>query len=134
MGNEFALDAHALVWFLGGNPRLGPNARKVIEDASNLLYLPIIALAEACWAVAAGKTTIPSVAALLADVDADRRIIIVPLDRTILDLSLKLSAISEMLDRLIAATALYLTGDSKTVSLLTCDTDISSSGLVSVVW
>jgi PIN domain nuclease of toxin-antitoxin system len=121
MGNEFILDAHALVWFLGGNPRLGPHARKAIEDAPNLLYLPIIALAEACWAVAAGKTAIPSLRVFLGDVDADRRII-------------KLSAISEMHDRLIVASALYLAGDSKTVPLLTCDPDISTSGLVPVVW
>ncbi len=134
MANEFALDAHALVWFVGGNSRLGAKARATIQDPASILYLPIIALAEACWAVAAGKTAIPSVAAFLAVVDADPRIVLVPLDRAILDRSLTLPAINEMHDRLIAATALHLAGASSSMPLLTCDPDITASGLVTVVW
>jgi PIN domain-containing protein len=94
------------------------------------LFLPIVALAEPCWAVARGKTTIPSVAGLLSDLDADPRIVVVPFDRAILDHSLTLSAISEMHDRLIAATALHLGGASSNLPLLTCDPDITASGLV----
>jgi PIN domain nuclease of toxin-antitoxin system len=105
-----------------------------MQDPSTRLYLPIIALAEACWAVDGGKTSIPSVSALLAAVDADTRIVIVPLDRGILDRSLSLPAISEMHDRLIAATALHLGGDSSSVPLLTGDPDITSSGLILVLW
>jgi PIN domain nuclease of toxin-antitoxin system len=134
MGNEYAVDAHALIWFLGKHPRLGVNARAAMQDPASTLFLPIIALAEVCWAVAAGKTSIPSVAALLADVDADPRISVVPLDRAILDRALSLSAISEMHDRLIAATALHLAGASSSVPLLTRDPDITASGLVPVVW
>lgn len=134
MANEYVVDAHALIWFLGASPRLGINARAAMQDPANVLYLPVIALAEACWAVGRGKTAIPSVAALLADVDADPRIVLVPLDRAILDRSLTLPAISEMHDRQIAATALHLAGASSQVPLLTCDPDITSSGLVPVVW
>jgi PIN domain nuclease of toxin-antitoxin system len=134
MANEYVLDAHALIWFIGSNPRLGSNARAGMQDPSSRLYLPIIALAEACWAVDGGKTSIPSVSALLAAVDADTRIVIVPLDRGILDRSLTLPAISEMHDRLIAATAMHLGGASLSVPLLTCDPDITSSGLVPVLW
>ena len=100
-----------------------------------MLYLPVIALAEACWAVERGKTSIPSVAALLADVDADPRIVLIPLDRAILDLSLRLTPISEMHDRQIAATALHLTRPpSASVPVVTIDPDITSSGLVPVIW
>jgi len=130
MANEFVLDAHALVWFLGGNPRLGDNARGVMQNPNSVLYLSVIALAEACWAVERGKTAIPAVAALLADVDADPRIVVVPLDRAILNRSLTLPAISEMHDRQIVATALHVAGASSGLPLLTCDPDISSSGLV----
>ena len=35
MANEYVLDAHALVWFLEGNPRLGVNARAVMQNAPN---------------------------------------------------------------------------------------------------
>ena len=79
-----------------------------MHDPTSKLYLPVIAWAEACWAVQSGKTTIASVPALLADVDADARIQLVPLDRAILNISLTLSSISEMHDRQVAATALHL--------------------------
>ena len=134
MANEFVLDAHALVWFLGGNPRLGPNARSAMQDPANILYLPIIALAEACWVVERGRTSIPSVAALLASVDADPRVVLMPLNRAILDLSLTLAPIGEMHDRQIAATALFLSQVGSPVPLISCDGDISASGLVPMVW
>ncbi len=134
MAHEFVLDAHALIWFLEGNPRLGSNARTAIQDPASVLYLPIIALAEACWVVQKGRTGIASVAALLADVDADRRIVLVPLDRAILDLSMTLAAINEMHDRQIAATALHLSTSSSQVPVLTCDRDITASGVVPIIW
>jgi len=134
MANEHVLDAHALVWFLEGNPRLGKNARTVMQDPASVLYLPIIALAEACWTVEHGRTAIPSVAALLTDVDADPRIVVIPLDRPILDLSLTLGALSEMHDRQITATALHLARAGAAVPLLTVDANITASGLVPVVW
>lgn len=48
--------------------------------------------------------------------------------------SLTLSAISEMHDRLIAATALHRASPALAVRVVTCDADITSSGLVPVVW
>jgi PIN domain nuclease of toxin-antitoxin system len=134
MANEFALDAHALVWFLEGNPRLGANARLALQDPGSVLYLPVIALAEACWVVQRGRSTIPSVAALLADVDADPRIVVIPLDRAILDISVTLTALAEMHDRHIVATALHLARPGFPVLLLTLDANITASGLVPMVW
>lgn len=134
MVGEYVLDAHALIWYLAGSPRLGASARVAMEDSGSVLYLPLIALAEACWAVERGKTAIPSVVSLLADVDADSRITLIPLDRVILDLSLTLTAIGEMHDRQIAATALYLSSTGSTVAVLTRDSDITAAGLVPVIW
>lgn len=134
MANEYAVDAHALIWFLAGNQRLGEKALGALQDPGNRLYVPVIALAEACWAVARGKTGISSVAALLAGIDSDPRFVVVPLDRAILDRSHTLTAIPEMHDRLITATALQLAGTSSAVPLLTLDPDIVASGVVPVVW
>ena len=135
MANDYVLDAHTLIWFIGANPRLGANARTVLQDPASVLYLPVIALAEACWAVERGRTSIPSVGVLLAEVDADSRLAIVPLDRAILDRSITLTGISEMHDRQIAATVLQLAGASGPVPpLLTRDPDITVSGLVPIVW
>src|SRR5437588_6235217 len=108
MANEYVLDVHALIWFVGHNPRLGHHARAAMQGPASVLYLPVIALAEACWVVERGRTSIPSVASLLADIDADPRLVLVPLDRAILDISLTLAPITEMHDRQIAATALHL--------------------------
>ncbi len=135
MANEYILDAHSVVWFLEGNPKLGANARAVMQDPASVFYLPIIALAEACWVIEHGRTSIPSVASFLSDIDADPRIVVVSLDRAILDLSLSLSSISEMHDRLIVATVLHHTASSGSpVSLLTCDKNITASGLVPILW
>ena len=44
---RYVLDTHALVWYLAQDPRLGREARKVLDDENNLLIVPVIVLAEA---------------------------------------------------------------------------------------
>ncbi len=134
MATSHVMDAHALVWYLEDNPRLGTDARSVMEDPQATLLLPAIALAEACWVVEAGRTRIPTVAALLADVDADARIVVVPLDRELVGLSAGLAAVGEMHDRQIVATALRAAGTAGPVPLLSRDPNILASSLVPVVW
>jgi PIN domain nuclease of toxin-antitoxin system len=134
MADEYIVDAHSLIWFLEGSQRLGMNARTAMRDPGSTLVLPVIALAEACWMVERGRSIIPSVAALLADVDADPRITLVPLDRDILDISLTLTAIGEMHDRQIVATALLRARMGGPVALVTRDVNITSSGLVPIIW
>jgi hypothetical protein len=58
----------------------------------------------------------------------------VPLDRAILNISLTLTSVSEMHDRQITATALHLARAGSRVPLLTCDANITFSGLVPGVW
>src|SRR4051794_25792375 len=96
-------DAHSVVWFVEGNARLGPNAQAVLADPHAEFILPAIALAEACWVVERGRTSIPSVAALLAAVDSDPRFTLFPLDRAVIDKTHSLPAL-EMHDRQIVAT------------------------------
>lgn len=72
---RYVLDAHPLIWHPEANSRLGANARAVFADPQNELFLPIIALAEACWIVEHGRCRIPTVERLLTHVDADARII-----------------------------------------------------------
>jgi PIN domain nuclease of toxin-antitoxin system len=134
MATKHVVDTHALVWFLEGNPRLGAHAKAVLEDADSDLIMPMIALAEACWIIEHGRTSIPTVVDFLAAVDADPRVNVVPLDRAVLDRTLGITAIEEMHDRQIVATALLLADKGETVVVLTRDTNIHRSGLVSVVW
>ena len=72
MPTDYVIDTHALIWNLEGNPRLGTNAKAILADPNSALFLPIIALAEACWIVESGKTSIASVVDLLTAVDAER--------------------------------------------------------------
>lgn len=135
MADRNVLDTHALVWFLVGSPKLGSSARALLEAPDVHFYLPLIALAEACWLVEKGRApTIPSVHALLAAVDADKRVVLVPLDRQILDRSISLTALPELHDRLIVATTLCLAASGVSVALLTRDVSITGSGLVPIVW
>jgi PIN domain nuclease of toxin-antitoxin system len=128
------IDAHTLLWHVEGSKRLGAAAKQALQDPECALYLPAIALAEACWLVEHGRTPIPSVAALLTDVDADGRIQIVPLDRAVLDIANELQSVGEMHDRQIVATALLLARTGPPVAVLTLDESIRTSGLVPVVW
>lgn len=134
MSDRYVVDAHPLIWHLEANSRLGLNARAVLSDPDAELFLPVIALAEACWIVEHGRCRIPSVTHLLGHVDADPRIVLLPLDRATLDRSLTLTVIGEMHDRQIVAAALQLASGGQPVVLLTRDENIRSSGLVPTVW
>ncbi|MGL6344654.1 MAG: type II toxin-antitoxin system VapC family toxin [Waterburya sp.] len=131
---KYVVDTHALIWFLEANPRLGTNAKVVLADSSSNLILPAIALAEAVWIVDRGRTSIPSVVDLLKAVNADPRIAIYPVDQTVIEQSVSLSVITEMHDRLIVATAIVLEKQGYKVGLLTCDCNITASGLLTLVW
>ena len=59
---------------------------------------------------------------------------IYPLDQDVIEMTMSLSGINEMHDRQIAATALVLASKGEVVQLLTCDQNITASGLVAIVW
>ena len=134
MALKYVLDTHPVIWYLEGNPRLGNRARAIIDDPDADLVLPIIALAEAVFIVEKGKTGIPNAETLLARLDADPRIIVYPLDRTVLDRTLDLTEIPEMHDRQIAATALVLADQGHASCLVTKDTILVNTSAVTTVW
>jgi PIN domain nuclease of toxin-antitoxin system len=128
------VDAHALIWHLTGNPRLGRAAAAVLQDPNSRLVLRIIVLAEVCWLIEKRRTTIPSVPAFFSALDKDERFSVFPLDREIVERCALLPPALEMHDRQIVATALILRGQGHDVRLLTCDGAITASGLVPIIW
>lgn len=76
----------------------------------------------------------PIVQDLLAAVDSDPRLEILPLTREILALGLNLGLIEEMHDRLIVASGLFLRDNSTSVEILTRDAAILGSGQLDVNW
>ena|SRR5579871_6320121 len=133
MATKYVIDTHALVWFLAGSSRLGLNAKSVLQDPNSELILPATALSEACWIAERGRVGL-TVTAILTALDADSRIVVSPLDRAVIERSNGLTAIGEMHDRQIVATALLLQEQGEVVALLTRDANITSSGSVPNVW
>jgi PIN domain nuclease of toxin-antitoxin system len=131
---KYVVDTHALIWFLEGNPRLGANAKTILSHPDSRLVIPATTLAEAVWIVEKGKTSISSAQDLLAAVEADSRVIIYPLDRDMIEITINLSAINEMHDRQIVATVIFLANKGDAVQLLSCDKNIVESGLVRIAW
>ena len=131
---EYIVDTRALIWFLEGNPRLGIAAKQVLGNQDSQLILPAIALAEAAFIVERGKTSIPSVTDLHSAVNGDPRIVVYPLDRAIIEITNTLLSINEMHDRQIVATAIILKNQGAEASVLTCNRNITASGVVPIIW
>lgn len=131
---KYVVDTHALIWFLEGNPRIGADAKIILSEPTSQLVVPAIVLAEAAWIVERGRTSIPSAMDLLSAVEADARVVIYPLNETVVKQSVSVSTIGEMHDRQIVATALVLASQNEMVALLTCDRNITTSGLMKIVW
>ena len=127
------VDTHTLLWYLAGSAQLGNAARVILQDTASELFIPAITLAEACWIVERGRVAL-TVLDVLTAIDSDPRMTILPLDRTIIERSNILTAVGEMHDRQIVATALVLQDQGETVDLLTKDGNITASGLVAIVW
>jgi PIN domain nuclease of toxin-antitoxin system len=108
MSFRHIVDAHALIWYLESNLKLGGAAKAVLDDAASDLVLPVIALAEAAYVVSKGKTLIPDASTLLDRVERDPRFELYPLTYEILRTSLGATSVPEMHDRLIVASALHL--------------------------
>jgi len=134
MAHKYVLDTHALVWYLEANPRLGQDAKTVIDNPRSELVLPIIALAEAAYIIERGRTNIPDVQSLLKTVLADPRLEIYPLNWEVFQQALTATAVPEMHDRQIVATALHLRTLGHTASVLTKDNTIVAARLVPITW
>lgn len=81
-----------------------------------------------------GRSAIPSVQDLLADVTSDKRIDIYPLTAGILEESSSLTVIPEIHDRLIVATGVYLQNLGEVVEVITKDNEITASSILPVCW
>ena len=65
---------------------------------------------------------------------ADPRLVIYSLDEAVVRRTLTLSPITEMHDRQIVATVLVLADQGESVTLLTCDLNITEAGLLTILW
>lgn len=52
---KLLLDTHTFLWFIGGDERLSPQARALIEDLNNDVYLSVASLWEMAIKVSLGR-------------------------------------------------------------------------------
>lgn len=52
---KLLLDTHTFLWFIGGDERLSPSARTLIEDLSNDVYLSFASLWEMAIKISLGR-------------------------------------------------------------------------------
>ena len=127
----YVLDTHAIIWYLADDRRLGPAARRILQDGASRLIVSAIVLAELKHLAA--KVRVPfSFGDILTALMADPRCQFYPLD------VFTIRHVHETLDihdALIVATGLfYREVFSEDVTILTADVKIRESRLLPVVW
>jgi PIN domain nuclease of toxin-antitoxin system len=55
---KLLLDSHTVIWFVEGDPRLGSNARKLIEDSSNEKWMSLASVWEIAIKIHIGKLSL----------------------------------------------------------------------------
>jgi PIN domain nuclease of toxin-antitoxin system len=114
---KFIVDTHALLWFLADDPKLGSTVDAAFKDPNSELILPAIALAEALWIVSSRPQLGLAPKDLLFAIQSDSRVSVHPLTQKLVEIAHSLSSISEMHDRQIVATALYLSTPAEKLML-----------------
>ena len=128
---RYVLDTHTLLWHLGNDPRLGANAKHILDDSNARLIVPVMVLAEAKHAADRKRVSIPF-DRVIQEVVASPQITIVGMD--ILTVN-HLSSQLDIHDSIIVATALQCRDSfEEEITLVTNDIAITQSGLIPVIW
>lgn len=128
---RYVLDTHTLLWHLGNDPRLGANAKHILDDSNARFIVPVMVLAEAKHAADRKRVSIPF-DRVIQEVVASPQITIVGMD--ILTVN-HLSSQLDIHDSIIVAAALQCRDSfEEEIALLTNDIAIAQSGLIPVIW
>jgi PIN domain nuclease of toxin-antitoxin system len=119
-----------------GHPKMGRQAKDIIDALDSQLVLPLIALIEAMFVIEKGRTSLPSAPQFFERIQQDKRIEIYEVTLEIFQRSLQPDAqkIPELHDRLIVSTGLYLQDLGHEVAILTKDTKIIQADVLPVIW
>jgi len=72
--SKYILDAHTLIWYMEGNPKMGNQAKNIIDAVDSQLVLPLIALIEASLVIEKGRTSLPDAFKFFKIIQQDERI------------------------------------------------------------
>jgi PIN domain nuclease of toxin-antitoxin system len=132
---EYVADTHSILWHLFAPHRLGSSAKSAFSDCdagTSLIYLPSVVIAEMIMVAEKGRLPGIAISQLLAQLSIlqnSSNYVLLPLLPEVVIASHTLTAIPDIFDRLIVADARHLS-----IPLISRDTVIIASGLVSVVW
>lgn len=127
----YAVDTHALVWYLTNDPRLGSQAQSILTDPASSLVIPTVVLAEVQYLAAQRRVPL-CFTDILSVIFDDPRCLVYPLDTFVL---LYLPDELNIHDRLIIATGiLYQKIVDDEVIVLTRDEEIKQAGLLPTLW
>ena len=133
--SQWVTDTHALLWHLYDANKLSPQARNIFtgtDAGEHQIVIPAIVVVEIIYLSEKGRIARDAVEQVIQLLQADSdNYLIAPLDLGIATALQHIGrdAVSDMPDRVIAATALHLE-----LPLLTRDTRIIKVGAISTVW
>jgi PIN domain nuclease of toxin-antitoxin system len=127
----YLADTHSLVWFLSEDPQLSSKAKEVFEQTEkgeSIIIVPVLVLAEVMFLCE--RKRMPRLFLTLVDkLQSGLNYFIYELDLEVVLASKELTALPDIHDRLIVATA-----QIAQAPIITRDILIKKSGYVSVVW
>ena len=127
----YVVDTHALVWFLEGSSRLSTAAQNALIDTTAQVVIPTIVLAEITFLYARHRITI-DLPHVLAHMASAANCLVYPLDGAVVE---RLPTTLNIHDAIIVATALVFRDVlSERTAVVTKDADITTSGLINVLW
>ena len=128
---NFVTDTHALLWWFTDSPKIGPEAAHLYEKCERgeiIIFIPTIVMAEAL-SVFERKRIPFDFKKLFKKIRDSENYPLVALDYPILKQMLYLKDIPELHDKIIVATALYLSSP-----LITKDKAIQNLSFIKSVW
>jgi PIN domain nuclease of toxin-antitoxin system len=128
-------DTHSLIWYLLEPNKLSDNALNALDQAGNegnFIYVSAISIIEINYLIE--KRRLPEIVLqriveVISDVDAILNVTSVDLNISLILKQINREYVSDMPDRIIAATALYLS-----IPLVTRDAKIKALSNIQTIW
>jgi PIN domain nuclease of toxin-antitoxin system len=128
---HYVLDTHPIVWFVGASPRLSQAAQAAMSDPSAQLIIPTIVLIEIRFLYARGRVQVDP-ARVQQDLIGASNCTVYPIDEQVASMT---PTGLNIHDAIIVATGLvYRDVFNLPAAVVTCDGEITKSGLIQTIW